>query len=75
MSGLQSWVDHETEFPSGVLIWPFQKISQICLDLLLAFFNFFKKSVRICVRAPLPLPGVLGKQSCSSENGNCDKML
>ena len=62
-------------FSSRHLTWPFQKISQICPDLLLAVFNFLKKTVRICVRAPLPLPGVLLWYHWKAPTKSCLKEL
>jgi len=55
MSGLQTWLNIETEFLSGEMTWPFLNFVRICS------WPFSKKSVRIGIRARLPLlvPGVL----------------
>jgi hypothetical protein len=68
VSGRRTWLNFETEFLSGDLTWPFQKKSQICPDLLLALFKKISKSVRIGIRAHLPLPGVLINLILNTEN-------
>jgi hypothetical protein len=81
------WLNLETEFLSGHLIWPFQKKNQICPDLLLAVFNFLNKippdwyqGSPIIARVLLSLPvikiaTVMITDFTVSQLGSCEKSL
>jgi hypothetical protein len=56
---IATWLNFEMEFLSGHLIWPFQKKTQICPDLLLTVFIFFyiQNPVSGLPRRPYHYPG------------------